>query len=178
MLYYLLISCTSYQGFCSISLLWMGYSTIASSWHMCFYQYFCESYNYVYCDIFCVLYTIYSYVVIYFGKCVMYFSSLIVPLLPYSLTCIHNSVSTPPCLDFPLIFCMHWNTYIHSYFLNISYIYFSFKYFFCRLLLGQIFDFHIKNSKTCNNIIVILYLGGYPAYHASYLVTHGSNAWH
>ena len=97
-----------------------------------------------------VLHTIYSLVVIHIGKRVMYIYWFIMPLLPSLLTCIHNSGLTPPWLNLPFICQMHLNTYIHSCFLFNSYISFSFKVFYCILLLGQMFTFYIQNSNTCN----------------------------
>ena len=82
----------------------------------------------------CILYTIYSLVGLHIGNLVLYTSLFIMPLLSYSLTCIHNSVLTPPCLNLSFSCHMHWNTYIHSYFLNISYLFlFKKKMFFLNL---------------------------------------------
>ena len=53
------------------------------------------------------------------------------------LTWTHDSWLTYIFLNLPLSFCMHWNRFC-SWFLNISYICFSFKYLFCFLILGKL----------------------------------------
>ena len=78
-------------GACSISFLWMDYSTTMSSWHLRLYQYVCENYIYGLLQYVCVLHIIYYLVVIHIGKRVLYISWFIIPLLKSLLTCIHNS---------------------------------------------------------------------------------------
>ena len=72
---------------------------------------------------------IYSLVVLHIGKHVMYISWFILPLLPSSLSYIHNILLTLICLNLPYSFHIHWHTSIHYWYLNISYIYLYFKVF-------------------------------------------------
>ena len=65
------------------------------------------------------------------------------------LTCVFTSLTTSFCLNLPFSFCMHWNTYLHSQFLNISYR-FCLNVFCCFLIVGQIFTVHVKYSKIYN----------------------------
>ena len=97
-----------------------------------------------------MLYKIYSLVGLQIGNLIVYISCFILTLFPYFLTCIHKSVLTLICLMLPFICCIHWNTYLCSYFLKISYIYFCFKVFCCLLLLVGLFTFHLQHSNTCN----------------------------
>ena len=89
-------------------------------------------------------------VVIRLENLAAYISWFIITLLPSSLTWIYNIGSTPPWSSLPFSCHVHWNTYTYSYFLNISYIYLSFKVFYCFLILGKLFNFHIQKSNTCN----------------------------
>ena len=94
-----------------------------------------------------VIYTIYSLVVIHLGNIANHIFCIWFVMLfsPYLFTHMHNSGLT----SLFLISChMHWNTYICSWFLNISYIYFSFKVFLCFLLLGQLLSLKLQHSKT------------------------------
>ena len=111
----------------------------------------CAYYTNFYSDIFVYFtwYTPWLYYVLG-NHLVVYTSWFIIPLLPSSLTCINNYGLTHTCLDLPLFWHMHWITYINSNFLDISYIYLSFKVFCYFLLLGQIFTFNPQHSKTCN----------------------------
>ena len=94
----------------------------------------------------CNLY-IYSLVVIHLGNIANHIFCIWFVMLfsPYLFIHMHNSGLT----SLFLISChMHWNTYICSWFLNISYIYFSFKVFLCFLLLGQLLSLKLQHSKT------------------------------
>ena len=150
-LYNIIISFTSYWLFCSISLLWMSYYTTALLLNMHLFSSICAYYTNFYSDIFVYFtwYTPWLYYVLG-NHLVVYISWFIIPLLPSSLTCINNYGLTHTCLDLPLFWHMHWITYINSNFLDISYIYLSFRVFCYLLLLGQIFAFNPQHSKTCN----------------------------
>ena len=110
------------------------------------------------------------------GDIVVYISLFIMPLFPSSLTWIHNSGLTHPFLNLRYSYHMHWKTDIHSNFINISYTYLSLKGFCCLLLLGEIFNLNIQHSKTCNQHHIYTIFEQIPIFHASYLVTCGSNS--
>ena len=98
---------------------------------------------------------------------------------PSSLKCIHTSVLALVCLYLPFSCRMHWNTYLRSHFLNISYIFSSIEVFCCFLILLQIFTFHLQHFKKFNQhhiytIVEKIYGGLW----FSPLSEHSSSVWH
>ena len=77
---------------------------------------------------------------------VVYISWFIIPLFPYSLTCIHNSWFTP-LFVYPLVFtCIETHVFIPDFL--VSHIFVSIlKFSFGLLLFGQIFTFHLQHSN-------------------------------
>ena len=86
---------------------------------------------------FCVLHRICSLVALHIGNLVMYISCILF-VVPFSHPCWPTFTIVDSHI-FVWISChIHWSTYLCSYFLNISYIYFYYNFFCCFLLLGQL----------------------------------------
>ena len=64
----------------------------------------------------------------------------LMPMYPYSFTCLHKSGLTPICFNLSFICHVYWNTYISSWFLDISYICFSLEVFFMTLRAAHNFS--------------------------------------
>ena len=144
MLYNIIIRCNSFWEFWSIYLLCMGYSrhcvVFTSAFELIFLWilYLCLL-QYV-----CIIYTIYYLVLLHLRENFAYISSFILPMLPYYLTCIHNSLSTPLCLILTFSYHMHWNTYICIPTFFIYRIFLSIlKSFYCFLILWYLFNFFL-----------------------------------
>ena len=107
MVFNIIISCTMSYDFCSISILCVGYSSTALLLHLRLNYYVCEYYIYIYYNM--LVYFTRSINLYYsiLDQLVAHISRYILLLYPSSLTCIHNILLTPFCLNLLLSYHIH-----------------------------------------------------------------------
>ena len=144
MLYGLIFGCTSYLVFCHISSIYGLFFHCIVATFIFLFIFLWILYLFLLLHV-GVLRTIFSLVVIHLGNLAMHTSciwflchfTILVEKLRWHL--------------FVLISCQNpWNTYLCSWFINISYIFISITFLCCFLLLGCLFILNLQHFKSCN----------------------------